>query len=65
MFKMAIVSVAAAVVGIHSAGFFVGGEEKKSFIARVVFVKRWLGAIGSVPTHGSIKCSIVGHTSPI
>ena len=35
MFKMAIVSVAAAVVGIHSAGFFVGGEEKKSFIARV------------------------------
>ena len=35
MFKMAIVSVGAAVVGIHSAGFFVGGEEKKSFISRV------------------------------
>ena len=35
MFKMAIVSVAAAVVGIHSAGFFIGSEEKKSFISRV------------------------------
>ena len=35
MFKMAIVSVGAAVVGIHSAGFFVTGEEKKSFISRV------------------------------
>ena len=35
MFKMAIVSVAAAVVGVHSAGFFVGSEKKKSFISRV------------------------------
>ena len=35
MFKMAIVSVVAAVVGIHSAGFFVSSEEKKSFISRV------------------------------
>ena len=35
MFKMAIISVAAAVVGIHSAGFFVGGEKKQSFISRV------------------------------
>ena len=35
MFKMAIVSVAATVVGIHSAGFFIGGENKKSFISRV------------------------------
>ena len=35
MFKMAIVSVAAAVVGIHSAGFFVGSEKKQSFISRV------------------------------
>ena len=35
MFKMAIVSVAAAVVGIHSAGFFVSSEETKSFISRV------------------------------
>ena len=35
MFKMAIVSVGAAVVGIHSAGLFVGSEEKKSFISRV------------------------------
>ena len=32
---MAIVSVAATVVGIHSAGFFIGGENKKSFISRV------------------------------
>ena len=35
MFKMAIVSVAAAVVGIHSAGFFDGSEKKKNFISRV------------------------------
>ena len=35
MFKIAIVSVAAAVVGVHSAGFFVGSEEKQSFISRV------------------------------
>ena len=35
MFKMAIVSVAAAVVGVHSAGFFVGSEKKKNFISRV------------------------------
>ncbi len=35
MFKMAIVSVAAAVVGIHSAGFFAGSEKKQSFISRV------------------------------
>ena len=35
MFKMAIVSFAAAVVGIHSAGFFVGSENKQSFISRV------------------------------
>ena len=35
MFKMAIVSVAAAVVGIHSAGLFVGSEKKQSFISRV------------------------------
>ena len=35
MFKMAIISVAAAVVGIHSAGFFVGNEKKQSFISRV------------------------------
>ena len=35
MFKMAIISVAAAVVGIHSAGFFVGSEKKQSFISRV------------------------------
>ena len=35
MFKMAIVSVAAAVVGVHSAGFFVGSEKKQSFISRV------------------------------
>ena len=39
MFKMAIVSVAAAVVGIHSAGFFVGSEKKQSFIARVTLVE--------------------------
>jgi hypothetical protein len=32
---MAIISVAAAVVGIHSAGFFVGSEKKQSFISRV------------------------------
>ena len=35
MFKMATISVAAAVVGIHSAGFFVGSEKKQSFISRV------------------------------
>ena len=35
MFKMAIVSVAAAVVGIHSTGFFVGSEKRQSFISRV------------------------------
>ena len=35
MFKIAIVSVAAAVVGVHSAGFFVGSEKKQSFISRV------------------------------
>ena len=35
MFKMAIISVAAAVVGIHSAGFFVGSQKKQSFISRV------------------------------
>ena len=35
MFKMAIISVAAAVVGIHSAGFFVDNEKKQSFISRV------------------------------
>ena len=35
MFKMAIVSFAAAVVGIHSAGFFGGSENKQSFISRV------------------------------
>ncbi len=35
MFKMAIVSVAAAAVGIHSAGFFVGSQKKQSFISRV------------------------------
>ena len=35
MFKMAIVSFAAAVVGIHSAGFFVGSQKKQSFISRV------------------------------
>ena len=35
MFKMALVSVAAAVVGIHSAGFFVGSEKKQNFISRV------------------------------
>lgn len=32
---MAIVSFAAAVVGIHSAGFFGGSENKQSFISRV------------------------------
>ena len=35
MFKMAIISVAAAVVGIHSAGFFVGSEKQQNFISRV------------------------------
>ena len=35
MFKLAMVSAGAAVVGIHSAGFFIGSEEKKSFISRV------------------------------
>ena len=35
MLKMAIVSLAAAAVGIHSAGLFVGSEEKKNFISRV------------------------------
>ena len=35
MFKMAIVSVAVAVVGIHSTGVFVGSKEKESFISRV------------------------------
>ena len=35
MFKMAMVSVVAAVVGIHSTTFFDGSEEKKSFISRV------------------------------
>ena len=35
MFKMAIISVAAAVVGIHSAGFFVGSQKKQNFISRV------------------------------
>ena len=35
MFKMAIVSVAAAVLGIHSAGFFASSEKKQSFISRV------------------------------
>ena len=35
MFKLAIVSAGAAVVGIHSAGFFIGSEEKKCFISRV------------------------------
>ena len=35
MFKLAIVSAGAAVVGIHSASFFIGGEEEKSFISRV------------------------------
>ena len=35
MFKMAIVSVAAAVVGIHSAEFFFDSEKKQNFIARV------------------------------
>ena len=35
MFKMAIISVGAAVVGIHSAGFFVGSQKKQSFISRV------------------------------
>ena len=35
MFKLALVSAGAAVVGIHSAGFFIGSEEKKSFISRV------------------------------
>ena len=39
MFKMAIVSVAAAVVGIHSAGFFNGSEKKQSFISRVTLVE--------------------------
>ena len=39
MFKMAILSVAAAVVGIHSAGFFVSGEKKQSFISRVTLVE--------------------------
>ena len=35
MLKMTIVSVAAALVGIHSAGFFVGTEKKSTFISRV------------------------------
>ena len=35
MFKMAIVSFAAAVVGIHSAGFFGASDNKQSFISRV------------------------------
>ena len=35
MLKMTIVSVAAALVGIHSAGFFVGTEKKNTFISRV------------------------------
>ena len=35
MFKMAIVSFAATVVGMHSVGFFVGSEKKQSFISRV------------------------------
>ena len=35
MFKIAIFSAAAAFVGVHSAGFFVGNEKKKSFISRV------------------------------
>ena len=39
MFKMAIVSVAAAAVGIHSAGFFVSSEKKQSFISRVTLVE--------------------------
>ncbi len=39
MFKMAIVSFAAAVVGIHSAGFFGGSENKQSFISRVTLDK--------------------------
>ena len=39
MFKMAIVSVAAAVVGIHSAGFFVSSEKKHTFISRVTLVE--------------------------
>ena len=34
MFKMALISVAVAFVGIHSASFFVGGENE-SFISRV------------------------------
>ena len=35
MFKMAIVTVAAAVIGLQSASFFVSSEKKKSFISRV------------------------------
>ena len=35
MLKVAIVSVVAAVVGVPSAGFFVGSEKKVSFISRV------------------------------
>ena len=35
MFKMAIVTVAAAVIGLQSASFFVRSEKKKSFISRV------------------------------
>ena len=35
MLKMAIISVATALVGIHSAGFFIGTEKKNSFISRV------------------------------
>ena len=35
MFKIAIVSFAATVVGMHSVGFFVGSEKKQSFISRV------------------------------
>ena len=35
MFKLAIVSGVAAVVGIHSASFFIDSKEKKSFISRV------------------------------
>ena len=35
MFKMAIASFAATVVGMHSVGFFVGSEKKQSFISRV------------------------------
>lgn len=35
MFKMALISLATAVIGIQSASFFVGSETKKSFVARV------------------------------